>query len=41
LSDELLDREIFYTFREAQIVIESWAHGRLRNPSRLRRPCSR
>ena len=24
LRDELLDGEIFYTFREAQIVIESW-----------------
>ena len=23
-SDELLDGEIFYTLREAQIVIESW-----------------
>ena len=25
LRDELLDGEIFYTLREAQIVIESWA----------------
>ena len=24
LRDELLDGEIFYTLREAQIVIESW-----------------
>jgi putative transposase len=24
LRDELLDREIFYTLREAEIVIESW-----------------
>ena len=24
LRDELLNREIFYTLREAQIVIESW-----------------
>jgi len=26
LRDELLDGEIFYTLREAQIVIESWRH---------------
>jgi hypothetical protein len=24
LRDELLDGEIFYTLREAQIVLESW-----------------
>jgi transposase InsO family protein len=24
LRDELLDGEIFYTLREAQIIIESW-----------------
>ena len=24
LRDELLDGEIFYTLREAQVVIESW-----------------
>jgi Integrase core domain len=24
LRDQLLDREIFYTLKEAQIVIESW-----------------
>ena len=32
LRDELLNGEIFYTLREAQIVIESW-----RRPSRLNR----
>jgi hypothetical protein len=26
LCDELLDREIFYSLREPQIVIESWRH---------------
>lgn len=26
LRDELLDGEIFYTLREAQIIIESWRH---------------
>jgi putative transposase len=26
LRDELLDGEIFYTLREAQVVIESWRH---------------
>src|SRR5207237_3123818 len=26
LRDELLNGEIFYTLREAQIVIESWRH---------------
>ena len=68
LRDELLDGEIFYSLREAQVIIESWrrhyntvrphgsigyrppapevfmpafAHGRLRNPDQLHRPCSR
>ena len=26
LQDELLNGEIFYTLREAQIIIESWRH---------------
>jgi putative transposase len=26
LRDELLNGEIFYSLREAQIVIESWRH---------------
>ena len=26
LRDDLLDGEIFYTLREAQIIIESWRH---------------
>jgi hypothetical protein len=32
LRDELLDGEIFYTLREAQIVIESWCHRPLNSP---------
>ena len=35
LRDELLDGEIFYTLREAQIVIESW-----RTPLGWGRPCA-
>jgi len=27
LRDELLDGEIFYSLREAQVVIESWGSG--------------
>ena len=35
LRDELLNGEIFYTLREAQIIIESWRPALQRNPS----PC--
>jgi hypothetical protein len=29
LRDELLNGEIFYTLREAQIIAESWRRGRV------------
>jgi hypothetical protein len=36
LRDELLDGEIFYTLREAQIVIESWRrHYNTIRPARM------
>jgi Integrase core domain len=40
LRDELLNDEIFYTLREAQIVIESWRrhYNTTALATRLRRP---
>jgi len=37
LRDELLDREVFYTLREAQVLIERWRqhHNRFRALSAL------
>ena len=43
LRDELLDGEIFYTLREAQIVIESWRrhYNAVRPHASIRLPASR